>query len=85
MSFVIELVTKLRNIRSTFNIAPSTPLTARVATGDDESRDVLAQMEGHIKRLAKINQLEIVAQLTHEQGCARAVVGEAEIEVPLAA
>jgi valyl-tRNA synthetase len=84
MSFVIELVTKLRNIRSTFNIAPSTPLTARVATGNEESRDVLAQMEGHIKRLAKINQLEIVAQLTHEQGSARAVVGEAEIEVPLA-
>jgi valyl-tRNA synthetase len=84
MSFVIELVTKLRNIRSTFNIAPSTPLMARVATTDDESRDVLGQMEGHIKRLAKINQLEIVAELTVEQGCARAVVGEAEIEVPLA-
>ena len=50
MGTVIELITKLRNIRSTFNIAPSTPLRAQVAPADDATRQVIASVEDQIGR-----------------------------------
>ena len=37
----------------------------------------------HIRRLAKVDRLELVADLSTEKGFARSVVGEAAIEVPL--
>ncbi|MBX3276929.1 MAG: valine--tRNA ligase [Acidobacteria bacterium] len=80
--FVIELVTKLRNIRSEFNIPPSTPLAVRVAVEGD-IQDVIASMDEQIRRLARLDRIEIVDKLSHERGAARAVVGAAEIEVPL--
>jgi valyl-tRNA synthetase len=73
----------LLNIRSTFNIAPSIPLTASIAPADAATRDLIARMEGHIKRLAKIDELLIVDKLEAQKGSARAVVGASEIAVPL--
>ncbi|MGH9766822.1 MAG: valine--tRNA ligase [Blastocatellia bacterium] len=83
MSLVIEMITKLRNIRSTFNIAPSVALKAQVAPADDATRDVITRMEDHIKRLARIEELQLVDKLEARKGSARAVVGASEIAVPL--
>jgi len=83
MALVIEVITKLRNIRSTFNIAPSVPLKAQVAPDDDDARGVITRMEDHIKRLARIEDLQIVDKLETRKGSARAVVGASEIAVPL--
>jgi valyl-tRNA synthetase len=84
MALVIEVITRLRNIRSTFNIAPSIPLKAQIAPADAATRDLIARMEGHIKRLGvKIEELQIVDKLPARKGSARAVVGGAEIAVPL--
>ncbi len=83
MDLVIELITKLRNIRSTFNIAPSVALRAQVAPVDDASRGVIAQMQDHIKRLARIDDLQLVESLAARKGSARAVMAGAEIAVPL--
>jgi len=83
MALVIEVITRLRNIRSTFNIAPSIPLRALVAPADPATRDVIARMEDHIKRLAGIDDLQIVDKLGARKGSARAVVGASEIAVPL--
>ena len=57
---VIEVITRLRNIRSTFNIAPSIPLKAQIAPADASTRDLIARMEDHVKRLARIEELQIV-------------------------
>jgi valyl-tRNA synthetase len=83
MALVIEVITRLRNIRSTFNIAPSIPLKAQIAPADASARDLIARMEDHIKRLARIAELQIVDKLPARKGSARAVVGASEIAVPL--
>ncbi|HEU0174464.1 MAG TPA: valine--tRNA ligase [Blastocatellia bacterium] len=83
MATVIEVISRLRNIRSTFNIAPSIKLKAQIAPADAATRDLIARMEEHIKLLAKIEELQIVDKLDHGKGSARAVVGASEIAVPL--
>ncbi len=83
MALVIEVITRLRNIRSTFNIAPSIPLKALIAPADSSMRNLISQMESHIKRLAGIEELQIVEKLEARKGSARAVVGASEIAVPL--
>jgi valyl-tRNA synthetase len=83
MALVIEVITRLRNIRSTFNIAPSIPLKAQIAPADASTRDLIARMEDHVKRLARIEELQIVDKLPARKGSARAVVGASEIAVPL--
>jgi len=83
MALVIEMITRLRNIRSTFNIAPSVPLIAQIAPADAATRDVMTRMESHIKRLARIEELQLVDQLEARKGSARAVVGASEIAIPL--
>jgi valyl-tRNA synthetase len=83
MATVIEVIARLRNIRSTFNIAPSIPLKAQIAPADTAARDLIARMENHIKRLARIEELQIVDELSARKGSARVVVGASEIAVPL--
>ncbi len=83
IALVIEVITKLRSIRSTFNIAPSVALKAQIATNDDAARDVITRMEDHVKRLARIEELRLLDKLEAGKGSARAVVGASEIAVPL--
>ncbi|MEP7337420.1 MAG: valine--tRNA ligase [Acidobacteriota bacterium] len=84
MTLVIEIITRLRNIRASFNIAPSLPLTAEIVATDENSRAVIEAMQDHIKRLARLESLYVVDQLGAARGTARAVVSGAEIAVPLA-
>ncbi len=84
MELVIELITKLRSLRATFNIAPSVLLKAQIAPADDASKAVLEKMAPHIQRLARLDELQLVEQLAAEKGCARAVIAGAEVSVPLA-
>ncbi|MFN0123654.1 MAG: valine--tRNA ligase [Blastocatellia bacterium] len=83
IAIVIDAITKLRNIRATFNIAPSVPLKASIATADESVRAVLTAMNDHIKRLARLGELSLAAGLEDARGCARAVMTGAEIAVPL--
>jgi valyl-tRNA synthetase len=84
MNLVIELIGKLRNLRSTFNIAPSLALNAQIAPADEAARAVLEKMAEHIKRLARLEELQFVETIVPRPGIARAVVTGAEIAVPLA-
>lgn len=84
MELLIALVTKLRNIRSTFNIAPSLPLRAEVVVPDEASHNVIAAMADQIKRLARLESLDLVEAITLTKGAARDVVGGVELAVPLA-
>ena len=83
MALAIETITRLRNIRSTFNIAPSVQLKATIAPADEAARAVLTGMSEHIKRLARISDLEFVEKLEATKGAARAVFTGAEVAVPL--
>ncbi|MBL8204874.1 MAG: valine--tRNA ligase [Blastocatellia bacterium] len=83
MELFTGLVTKLRNIRSTFNIAPSVAINAKVAATEASSQSVIAAMSAQIKRLARIETLEIVEQIETQKGSVRDVINDIEIAVPL--
>ncbi|MCI0390365.1 MAG: valine--tRNA ligase [Acidobacteria bacterium] len=83
MNLVIEIVTKLRSIRSLFNIPPSVALRAQIAPADEAARSVIKLMEDHIRRLARVEHLELVDQLSAQHGSARDVISGATLAVPL--
>ncbi len=83
MELFTGLVSKLRNIRSTFNIAPSVSINAKVAASEATSQAVINAMSAQIKRLARIENLEIVSAIETQKGSVRDVVSDIEIAVPL--
>ncbi|MFM8392919.1 MAG: valine--tRNA ligase, partial [Acidobacteriota bacterium] len=83
MGMVIELITKLRNIRSTFHLSPTAPLRLRIAPASDQVRELLDTADSHIRRLAKMEEIELVATLGQTKQAARAVIAAGEIAVPL--
>ncbi len=83
MELFTGLVSKLRNIRSTFNIAPSVPINAKIAATEATSQAVIEAMSAQIKRLARIETLEVVSKIETQKGSVRDVVNDIEIAVPL--
>jgi valyl-tRNA synthetase len=83
MELFTGLVTKLRNIRSTFNIAPSVAISAKVAATEAASKAVIEAMSAQIKRLARLETLEVVETIETQKGSVRDVVSDIEIAVPL--
>src|SRR5690606_5516721 len=62
MQFVIEMIKKVRNIRSEMNIKPGdrVPVHATVST---EQREILMANEAQIKKLARLSDLVISESL----------------------
>ncbi|MFN9741025.1 MAG: valine--tRNA ligase [Acidobacteriota bacterium] len=83
MGMVIELITKLRNIRSTFHLSPTAPLRLRIAPVSEPVRELLQTADSHIRRLAKMEEIELVETLGPTRQAARAVIAAGEIAVPL--
>ena len=83
MGLVIELITKLRHIRSTFNLSPAVPLRVRIAPTGESARETIAAMESHIRRLARMEVVELVEVLGPTSQAARAVTAAGELAVPL--
>jgi valyl-tRNA synthetase len=83
MAAVIELITKVRNIRAEMNIKPGDRLSIHVA-GDETTRSVFAANEAQIKKLARADNIVLADSLDVPKASARAVLtGNAEIAVPL--
>jgi valyl-tRNA synthetase len=84
-SFVQDVVTSLRRFRSDHSVAPSRTLSARV-TADGERREALDALAGEVRRLARLERLEVAAEpgAADATGSARLVVQGAEVLVPLA-
>ena len=80
---MIEIITKLRNLRATFGLSPALLLKAQIAPADEATREVIESMRDHIQRLARLESLELVASLSNEKGLVRAVVPSAELAVSL--
>ncbi len=83
MELFTGLVTKLRNIRSTFNISPAVAISAKVAATEAASKAVIEAMSAQIKRLARLENLDIVEKIETQKGSVRDVVSDIEIAVPL--
>ncbi|MGI8409194.1 MAG: valine--tRNA ligase [Pyrinomonadaceae bacterium] len=82
MSAVIELITKVRNIRAEMNITPVERFTVHIAA-DNATQVVFATNEPQILKLARAEKLIIGDDLEVPMASAKAVTANAEIAVPL--
>lgn len=83
IDLVIELITKIRNIRSTFNLSPTIPLRVRIVPTSETARETIVAMQSHIRRLARMEEVELVPALGPVSQAARAVTAAGELAVPL--
>ncbi|HEX7998300.1 MAG TPA: valine--tRNA ligase [Pyrinomonadaceae bacterium] len=87
MQAVIELVSRVRNIRAEIGIKPSEEIQIIVNTPDERMNDIFGRNSGKIRRLTRTlmkqpTQVEIPVQIP--RASARAVLsGGAEVAVPL--
>ncbi|MGI8640704.1 MAG: valine--tRNA ligase [Pyrinomonadaceae bacterium] len=82
MQAVIELISKVRNIRAEMNIKPGDKPAIHVATNRDLQK-IFQLNEAQILKLARAKQLNLSEALDVPKASAKAVITNAEIAVPL--
>ncbi len=83
MQTVIDLISRVRNIRHEMNIKPGERISILIAANPD-LQTVFAQNEQQILKLARANDLSLKEKLEAPKASARAVLaGGAELAVPL--
>ena len=82
MQAVIDLISKVRNIRAEMQIKPSDKPTIHVAATADAQR-MFAENEAQILKLARAGKLVLSESLDVPKASAKAVTSTAEIAVPL--
>ncbi|MEO8434950.1 MAG: valine--tRNA ligase [Pyrinomonadaceae bacterium] len=84
MRAVIDLVSRVRNIRSEMNIKPGDRVPVLIGAADDRLRTAFTENTDQIARLARASAVSIGAQLEAPRASARAALaGGAELAVPL--
>jgi len=85
MQAVIDLISRVRNIRSEMNIKPSEPVPVLIGSPDERLREVFFANTSQISRLLRASEVTISRQPEAPRASARAVLaGGAEVAVPLA-
>jgi valyl-tRNA synthetase len=79
-----EIIVKVRNIRAEMNVDAKQMVPVRIAATDSEVTSLLSDAREYIFKLAQVNQLEVVPQLSSDKLSAQAVAGGLVLEVPLA-
>lgn len=82
MGSVIDLIKRVRNIRSEMNISPSIRFTVHVAS-THETQAVFRANEAQILKLARADRLVIGDSLDVPRASAKAVTDDASLAVPL--
>ncbi|MCY7375560.1 MAG: valine--tRNA ligase [Pyrinomonadaceae bacterium] len=82
MQTVIDLISKVRNIRAEMNIKPSDKPAIHVAA-NAETQKIFAANEAQILKLARAEKLVLAETLGVPKASAKAVISNAEIAVPL--
>ncbi len=84
MQAIIELISRVRNIRSEMNIKPVERIPVVVASPDDKLRRVFSSAREQISRLVRASEVNVAEGLDAPKASARAVLsGGAELAVPL--
>jgi valyl-tRNA synthetase len=85
MQAVIDLISRVRNIRSEMNIKPSEPVPVLIGSPDEKLRAVFSANTNQISRLLRASEVSVSVQLDAPRASARAVLMHgAEVAVPLA-
>jgi len=83
MAAVIELITKVRNIRSEMNIKPGEKVSVHIAARDGLQK-IFAENEPQVLKLARAEKMLLAQNLDVPKASAKAVLtGGAEIAIPL--
>ena len=82
MQAVIDLISKVRNIRAEMNIKPSDKPTIHVAAKTDAQK-IFAANERQILKLARAESMILGESLDVPKASAKAVTAQAEIAIPL--
>jgi valyl-tRNA synthetase len=81
---IIDLISRVRNIRSEMNIKPGERIPVRVGVSDGNVRAVFTDAGDQISRLVRASELSVTEQLNAPRASARAVLaGGGELAVPL--
>ena len=84
MQAVIDLISRVRNIRSEMNIKPGEKVELLISAPNESLRKVFASNKNQISRLTRASKISIGEKLDAPRASARAVlVGGAEVAVPL--
>lgn len=84
MAAVIDLISRVRNIRSELNVKPSDRVRVLVGAGDERAREVFEANREQVARLARASDISVRERLEAPRASARAVLaGGAEVAVPL--
>jgi valyl-tRNA synthetase len=84
MQVVIDLISRVRNIRSEMNIKPAERITVLIGSPDAKLRQVLSASVDQVTRLTRAADVSIQENLAAPRASARAVLsGGAEVAVPL--
>lgn len=84
MELVFDTITSLRNVRQSFNIAPSVKVDIEVRATKDE-KPIFEEIEAYVKRLARVENITYGdVDATVPPKSASAVVSASQIIVPLA-
>ena len=83
MEALIALITKVRNIRSTWNVPQQSRLKLHIGTGNQSIRDLVSDNEAQIQRLARVDEISMSDELPAFEWAARDIVAGMEIAVPL--
>jgi valyl-tRNA synthetase len=78
MEFVKDIITAIRNIRGEMNIAPSKKINAFI-----KSSSVKDYQIEYIKKLAKVEELQVDVNIQKPKASASAVLKDVEIFIPL--
>ncbi|HJT67289.1 MAG TPA: valine--tRNA ligase [Pyrinomonadaceae bacterium] len=81
---IIDVISRVRNIRSEMNIKPSERITITIASSDENVRNVFAAAKDQISRLTRASEISIGEKLDAPKASARSILsGGAELAIPL--
>ena len=84
MSAIIDLISRVRNIRAEMNIKPAERIPILIGCPDEELRNTFLSARDQIARLVRAADIQVSDHLNAPRASARAVlVGGAELAVPL--
>ncbi|RPI38018.1 MAG: valine--tRNA ligase, partial [Nitrospiraceae bacterium] len=83
MSIIMEAVMGIRTIRGELNLSPGLELKAHVKTLSEKAQDVLSGNLSYLKKLARVEVVEIGPEVLKMKGSSVAVRSHVEVYVPL--
>ncbi len=84
LALIMEVITRIRNIRGEMNIAPSLKLKATLAVPANDLQATLEKGRVYITNLANLETLTIAGEMAEPKGAATAVAGPVHVYLFLA-